>query len=141
MARFEIPEGWTAQAYRFALDPSPRQVRALDSHCGGARFAFNHMLAHVKAVLSQRDAERSYGIGEQDLTPSQGWTLPALRKSWNQRKQVFANEGTIAVLPRASTAPIASRRPGPRFGGAGVSRTTCAGTGSGRGGGGGAGHR
>ena len=90
MARFEIPEGWTPQAYRFALDPSPRQVRALDSHCGGARFAFNHMLAHVKAVLSQRDAERSYGIGEQELTPSQGWTLPALRKSWNQRKQVFA---------------------------------------------------
>lgn len=90
MARFEIPEGWTAQAYRFALDPSARQVRALDSHCGGARFAFNHMLAHVKAVLSQRDAERSYGIGEQELTPSQGWTLPALRKSWNQRKQVFA---------------------------------------------------
>lgn len=90
MARFEIPEGWTPQAYRFALDPSPRQVRALESHCGGARFAFNHMLAHVKAVLSQREAERSYGIPEQELTPSQGWTLPALRKTWNERKQVFA---------------------------------------------------
>lgn len=90
VARFEIPEGWTAQAYRFALDPSPRQVRALESHCGAARFAFNHMLAHIKAVLSQRDAERSYGIGEQELTPSQGWTLPALRKTWNQRKQLVA---------------------------------------------------
>ena len=32
MARFEVPEGWTAQAYRFALDPTPAQERALRSH-------------------------------------------------------------------------------------------------------------
>ena len=31
VARFEIPEGWTAQAYRYALDPSPAQVRAFRS--------------------------------------------------------------------------------------------------------------
>lgn len=29
------------QAYRFALDPTPRQMRALASHVGAARFAFN----------------------------------------------------------------------------------------------------
>jgi putative transposase len=75
MRRFEIPEGWTAQAYRFALDPSPAQVRALESHCGAARFAFNHMLAHVKAVSNQRAAERSYDIGENNLTPVQGLVL------------------------------------------------------------------
>lgn len=34
MARFEIPDGWTAQAYRFALDPTPAQVRAFRSHAG-----------------------------------------------------------------------------------------------------------
>lgn len=44
MARFEIPEGWTAQAYRFALDPTPTQLRELASHAGAARFAHNHML-------------------------------------------------------------------------------------------------
>jgi putative transposase len=44
MARFEIPEGWTAQSYRFALDPTAAQVSMLESHCGAARFAFNDML-------------------------------------------------------------------------------------------------
>ncbi|GAS88964.1 IS607 family element RNA-guided endonuclease TnpB [Mycolicibacterium brisbanense] len=86
MARFEIPEGWTAQGYRFALDPTPTQLRELASHAGAARFAHNHMLALVKAVMDQRAAERSYGIGEAELTPVLGWSLPALRKVWNQRK-------------------------------------------------------
>ncbi|OBG40612.1 IS607 family element RNA-guided endonuclease TnpB [Mycolicibacter heraklionensis] len=86
MARFKIPQGWTAQAYRFALDPTPTQVRALASHVGAARFAHNHMLALVKAVMDQRAAERSYGVSEAELTPVLGWSLPALRKVWNQRK-------------------------------------------------------
>ena len=90
MARFEVPEGWVAQAYRFALDPTPAQERALASHAGAARFAHNHMLALVKATLDQRAAERSYGIAETDLTPSLGWSLPALRKTWNARKGTCA---------------------------------------------------
>ena len=90
MARFEIPQGWTAQAYRFALDPTPAQVRSLTSHAGAARFAHNHMLALVKATLDQRSAERSYGVTESALTPVVGWTLPALRKVWNQRKTTAA---------------------------------------------------
>ncbi|WP_371852045.1 helix-turn-helix domain-containing protein [Nocardia salmonicida] len=28
------------QAYRFALDPTPRRQRVLRSHCGASRFAF-----------------------------------------------------------------------------------------------------
>jgi putative transposase len=90
MARFEVPDGWTAQACRFALDPTPAQVSMLESHCGAARFAFNHMLGVVKANLEQRSAERSYGIAEQDLTPSQGWSLAKLRKTWNARKDEVA---------------------------------------------------
>ncbi|MGH3552794.1 MAG: IS607 family element RNA-guided endonuclease TnpB [Mycobacterium sp.] len=86
MARFEIPDGWAAQAYRFALDPSPDQVRVLESHCGAARFAFNHMLDVVKTNLDQRAAERSYGVADQDLTPAQGWSLAKLRKTWNRVK-------------------------------------------------------
>jgi putative transposase len=90
MTQFEIPAGWTAQAYRFALDPTPTQVRELESHCGAARFVFNHMLAHVKAVADQRAAERSYGIPEAELTPPHGWSLSALRKTWNERKAIAA---------------------------------------------------
>jgi IS605 OrfB family transposase len=78
------------QAFRFALDPGPRQVRDLARHAGAARFAFNWALARVKANLSQRDAERSYGIAETDLTPAVSWTLYSLRKEWNQAKYTVA---------------------------------------------------
>ena len=88
--RFEIPQGWVAQAYRFALDPTPAQAEALGSHAGGARFAYNVMLAAVKANLDQRAAERSYGIAEQDLTPSLGWSFQALRNDFNRRKHTVA---------------------------------------------------
>jgi hypothetical protein len=70
MARFEVPDGWTAQAYRFALDPRPSQVRTLESHCGASRSVFNHMLNVVKNSLDQRAAERSYGLSEAELTPA-----------------------------------------------------------------------
>jgi len=84
--RFEVPEGWTAQAYRFALDPSPAQERAFWSHAGAARKAYNTMLALVKATMDQRQAERSYGIAEAGLTPALSWSLAGLRKEWNRRK-------------------------------------------------------
>lgn len=90
MARFEVPERWVVQAYRFALDPTPSQVGALASHAGAARFAHNHMLALLKSVMDQRSAERSYGIDESELTPALGWSLPALRKVWNHRKTTCA---------------------------------------------------
>lgn len=86
MARFAVPDGWTAQAYQFALDVSPAQGRACASHAGAAKFAYNRMLARVKAVMDQRAAERTYGIADDALTPAQGWSLPALRRTWNQVK-------------------------------------------------------
>ncbi len=90
MPRFEVPEGWTVQAYRFALDASPGQVRAFWSHAGAARKAHNTMLALVMAVMEQRAAERSYGVAEDRLTPALSWTLPSLRREWNARKDVVA---------------------------------------------------
>lgn len=90
MARFEVPAGWTVQAYRFALDPTPAQEAALNSHAGATRFAFNTMLAAVQANLDQRTAERSYPIAEDDLTGPLGWSMPALRRDWNQRKHTAA---------------------------------------------------
>ena len=90
MKTFTPRDGWTLQAYRYALDPSPTQIRALHSHAGAARLAYNWGLAAVKAVLDQRAAERSYGIESDALTPALGWNLPALRKAWNAAKDQVA---------------------------------------------------
>jgi putative transposase len=69
------------QAYRFALDPTPRQRRALASHCGAARVAYNWGLELVTTRLDQRRA------GEDVELP---WTLPALRREWNRVKYQVA---------------------------------------------------
>ncbi|GAB3798509.1 IS607 family element RNA-guided endonuclease TnpB [Micromonospora zhanjiangensis] len=78
------------QAYRFALDLSPVQERAVFTHAGAARLAYNWALARVRAVLDQRAAERSYGVPDELLTPAIGWSLPALRRAWNAAKDVVA---------------------------------------------------
>ena len=90
MKRYEPPAGWTVQAYRFALEPSDAQVLGLRRNTGAARFAYNHMLRRVSAVKAQRTAEASYGVAEADLTPWQGWSLPDLRRTWNEIKQWVA---------------------------------------------------
>ncbi|SNR45288.1 putative transposase [Haloechinothrix alba] len=126
MSWLEVPDGWIVQAYRYALDPSSRQRRALLGHVSAARFCFNDMLALVKAVLDQRAAERSYGVADADLTPPLGWSLPALRRAWNARKHEVApwwseyskeayNTG-LDALSRALDAWSASRA-GERAGG------------------------
>ena len=80
----------TLLAYRFALDPTPVQERALRSHAGAARVAFNWGLARVKAVLDQRAAEATYGITGDNLTPAISWSLYSLRKDWNTVKNDVA---------------------------------------------------
>uniref|UniRef100_UPI001EF4325E helix-turn-helix domain-containing protein n=1 Tax=Frankia sp. CIT1 TaxID=2880974 RepID=UPI001EF4325E len=77
------------QAYRFALDPNSAQLAGLRRHAGAARFAYNWGLARVKAALAQRDAEQSYGLTGDALTPVP-WTLPALRLAWNAAKHRVA---------------------------------------------------
>ncbi|MEX5636782.1 IS607 family element RNA-guided endonuclease TnpB [Parafrankia sp. FMc2] len=77
------------QAYRFALDPNSVQLADLHRHAGAARFAYNWGLARVKAALAQRDAEQSYGLTGDALTPVP-WTLPALRLAWNAAKRDVA---------------------------------------------------
>jgi hypothetical protein len=80
----------TMLAYRYALDPTPRQERALRAHAGAARVAFNWGLARVKANMDQRAAERSYGLTEAELTPSISWTYFSLQKEWNATKNTVA---------------------------------------------------
>ncbi|GAB3557084.1 putative transposase [Actinopolyspora lacussalsi] len=78
------------QAYQFALDPTGQQQAMLSSHCGAARFTHNWGLAQVRAVLNQREAERSYGVPESELTPSLNWSAYSLRKAWNAAKDEVA---------------------------------------------------
>lgn len=76
------------QAYRFALDPTRAQRRALASHVGAAHKAFNAMLGEVKATLDARELERRILGGA--VTEAQGWSLYALRRTWNANKDRWA---------------------------------------------------
>jgi putative transposase len=69
------------RAYRFALDATPGQRRALASHCGAARVAHNWGLRLVEHRLEERRA---------GLDVEVPWTLPALRRQWNQVKHEVA---------------------------------------------------
>ncbi|MGW3667832.1 IS607 family element RNA-guided endonuclease TnpB [Streptomyces sp. NPDC005141] len=86
MKKFQVQPGFVAQAFRFALDPNVGQEQALRSHCGAARVAYNWAVGWVEAAWWQRRAEASYGIVETDLTPWRPWSLPTLRKAFNEAK-------------------------------------------------------
>jgi putative transposase len=60
------------QAYRFALDPTPAQERALRSHAGAARFAWNWGLARC---IERYDAEGRW------------YSAMDLHKLWNAAKK------------------------------------------------------
>ncbi|MEW2118280.1 IS607 family element RNA-guided endonuclease TnpB [Streptomyces sp. NPDC005474] len=86
MKKFQAQPGFVVQAFRFALDPNAAQEKALRSHCGAARAAYNWAVAWVEASWWQRRAEESYGIAEESLTQWRPWSLPALRKAFNEGK-------------------------------------------------------
>jgi putative transposase len=60
------------QAYRFALDPTPAQERALRSHAGASRFAWNWGLAKC---TERYQAERRWYSGTE------------LHRLWNAEKK------------------------------------------------------
>jgi putative transposase len=89
------------QAYRFELDPNNLARSALASHAGAARFAYNWGLA---TVIGRLDAGRALSIlalrqgasaaeansWANELLGPLPWSLPALRKAWNQAKEGVA---------------------------------------------------
>jgi putative transposase len=77
MARLEVPDGWCVQAFRFTLDPTEDQARALARHFGARRKAYNWTVAALKA-----DIEAWHATGVQTAKPS----LQVLRKRWNTVK-------------------------------------------------------
>jgi putative transposase len=77
MARFEVPEGWTVQAFQFTLDPTEQQARLLARHFGARRKAYNWTVATLKA-----DIAAWHAMGTETAKPS----LRELRKRWNTVK-------------------------------------------------------
>ena len=76
-------------AYRFALDPGPAQERALRSHAGAARFAWNWGLARCqeryaaeRRWYSGADLHRLWNQARPGPPPGNGWlrarSLPML---------------------------------------------------------------
>ncbi|MEU6652859.1 IS607 family element RNA-guided endonuclease TnpB [Streptomyces sp. NPDC046900] len=88
MKKFRPQPGFVVQGYRFALDANANasQERALRSHCGAARAAYNWAVSWVTASWRQRKAEETYGVSADDVTPWRSWSLPVLRKAFNQAK-------------------------------------------------------
>ncbi|MFF3874076.1 helix-turn-helix domain-containing protein, partial [Streptomyces sp. NPDC001978] len=86
MKKFRPQPGFVVQAYRFALGPNAAQEAALRSHCGAARAAYNWAVGWVSASWWQRKAEESYGVVEESLTKWRPWSLPALRKAFNEAR-------------------------------------------------------
>ncbi|MEW2484351.1 IS607 family element RNA-guided endonuclease TnpB [Mycobacterium sp. NPDC049093] len=89
MARFEVPDGWGVQAFRFTLDPSEDQARALARHFGARRKAFNWTVATLHA-----DIAAWHATGVDTAKPS----FRGMRDRWNQAKdQVCVNSETGQV--------------------------------------------
>jgi putative transposase len=89
VVKFEIPEGWAVQAFRFTLDPIEDQARALARHFGARRKAYNWTVATLKA-----DIEAWHVTGIAAAKPS----LRVLRKRWNSVKDdVCVNAETGVV--------------------------------------------
>jgi putative transposase len=73
-----VARGWRVEVEA----TTPGQVPLIARHFGARRFAYNWALAQVKANLDARAADPK--------VPPLAWSLPALRRSWNQAKQEVA---------------------------------------------------
>lgn len=91
------------QGFRIELRPDPEQRTRLGQHAGLSRVVENFCLELVKAALDQRDAERTYGVPDGELT-SVSWSAPAMERAWRQAHPVrfpwFAAEGLSSRVPK-----------------------------------------
>jgi putative transposase len=79
MVGFTPRAGWVCQAYRFALDPTPRQEQMLRSHAGARRFAWNLGLswcqqryAAERKWYSAAEMHRMWNVAKK-ADPGLGW--------------------------------------------------------------------
>jgi putative transposase len=78
-AGYQPPEGWSVQAFSFALDPSPEQAQVLARQFGGRRYAYNWAVRQLKKGIEAYKA----GVADLDASPP---SLYGLRQRWNQEK-------------------------------------------------------
>ena len=95
------------QAYRFALSPTPAQERALRSHAGAARFAWNWGLAKCK---ERHEAEGKWysGIDLHKLWNAEKKADPAL--AWWGENSKCAYQESFRDLDRALTDFVKSKK-------------------------------
>ncbi|EQD49684.1 transposase [mine drainage metagenome] len=100
MAKYEIPQGYKAQAYKFALD-HPLADSRVASHFGANRFAYNWMLFHIEEAIEQskiltqlalrqgasQEEAKDWSKGVVGEIPRSAWDI---RKYWNSRKDEVA---------------------------------------------------
>jgi putative transposase len=81
--KYRIPDGYFVRGWRFEVETTtPQQRLLIHQHFGARRFAYNWALAEVTDNLHRRAVDPS--------VPALAWTLPTLRKTWNQRKAEVA---------------------------------------------------
>jgi putative transposase len=93
----------TVQGFRVELAPEPDQAVRMGEHAGLSRVVENFCLERIKAALAQREAEKTYGIPESDLTEIP-WTAPALERAWRAehptRYPWFTEKGLSSRVPK-----------------------------------------
>ena len=77
MARFAVPDGWTVQAFQFALDCTPEQGACLRRQFGGRRYARNWAVRTLKEDITRyretgQETEAVTGRAAETLEPGQG---------------------------------------------------------------------
>ncbi|MBB5783586.1 RNA-guided endonuclease InsQ/TnpB family protein [Nonomuraea jabiensis] len=93
----------TRQGFRVELAPTLEQRARLGRHAGLSRVVENFCLEKVKAALAQREAEKTYGVLDKELTPVP-WSAPALERLWRrehgERFPWFDAEGMSSRVPK-----------------------------------------
>jgi putative transposase len=84
MAKFDVPEGWTVQAFQFALDCTPARAACVRRQFGGRRYARNWA---VRTLKSDIDAYRA--TSAQTDKPS----FFGMRARWNKAKHTECVDG------------------------------------------------
>lgn len=69
------------QGLRFELAPDEEQATRMARHCGLSRVVENFCLETVQKKKAQQEAEKTYAIPKEELTPVP-WSAPALEKEW-----------------------------------------------------------
>ena len=89
MASFEVPDGWTVQAFQFTLDPTAEQTACVRRQFGARRYARNWAVRTLK-----EDLATYHQTGQETAKPS----LPGLRKRWNQAKDTECVDRETGVV-------------------------------------------